>query len=463
MSKDSYFFDQLAQHFGHQFPFSDLNRYLPPPSAPELSLERTVFYETYLKKLLELLKIPHTAGSPRKELRPIFHLIHKIDPRYFTESSLSEEIVRCYPLTPPQQAHLLKHLVVFFNALGSLDTFHQKPMTQEGWKPWLGVFPAGHHWELLQMFQDLGERVVASWQGYRAWHRFHHGKLPFKTDEPLPWQEICQAWAEAHHKEAIFPDLLSHAFAGGFAHLGMVGYCGNTPDCLHCPIKSDCRWNQSLSHASNEGLEVLIQKQQFPHLLTAELVAWIFNLEESDASRLREIFSRESSLRSFDQKSLFELQQMLPAVEHFGEKLKALLELGKRYNEAKLTPGDAFGCSADIFQHFRFRLRDLKQECFILVLLDNKHQYLKETVVTKGILNKSLVHPREVFGAAIENRAAAIVCAHNHPSGDPKASPEDIQITQRLSDVGEIVGIPLLDHVIIGNDRYVSLADEGLL
>lgn len=104
-----------------------------------------------------------------------------------------------------------------------------------------------------------------------------------------------------------------------------------------------------------------------------------------------------------------------------------------------------------------------KQEQFIIVLLDNKHRYLAEEDVTKGILNKSLVHPREVFASAIEHRAAALICVHNHPSGDPEPSQEDFRITERLVEVGKLVGIPVLDHVIVGGENYTSFADKGLL
>ena len=103
-----------------------------------------------------------------------------------------------------------------------------------------------------------------------------------------------------------------------------------------------------------------------------------------------------------------------------------------------------------------------KQEQFIIVLLDNKHRYLAEEDVTIG-LNKSLVHPQEVFASAIEHRAAALICFHNHPCGDPEPLREDYQITQRMVEVGKLVGIPVLDHVIVGGDNYASFAEKGLL
>lgn len=135
----------------------------------------------------------------------------------------------------------------------------------------------------------------------------------------------------------------------------------------------------------------------------------------------------------------------------------------RNYGIEKLKPQDQFNSSRKIFNHFHQQLERQKQEQFIIVLLDNKHRYLAEEDVTKGILNKSLVHPREVFALAIEHRAAALICVYNHPSGDPEPSQEDLRITERLVEVGKLVGIPVLDHVIVGGDNYTSFADKGLL
>ena len=101
-----------------------------------------------------------------------------------------------------------------------------------------------------------------------------------------------------------------------------------------------------------------------------------------------------------------------------------------------------------------------KQESFFILILDNKHRTIKLQKISQGILNKSLVHPREVFAPAIQLRAAAIILIHNHPSGDPTPSTADINITRRLVQVGEIVGISVLDHVIIGKSSFYSFVDE---
>src|SRR5690606_24002881 len=104
--------------------------------------------------------------------------------------------------------------------------------------------------------------------------------------------------------------------------------------------------------------------------------------------------------------------------------------------------------------------RDAGRETFWVLLLDTRHRALGLRLVSIGSLQTAPVHPREVFGPAIRERAAAIVIAHNHPSGDPQPSTDDRAVTERLRQVGELCGIELLDHVVVGHDRYWSFADE---
>lgn len=141
--------------------------------------------------------------------------------------------------------------------------------------------------------------------------------------------------------------------------------------------------------------------------------------------------------------------------------LVAALELGRRAAETRLFPGARLGDSRDVFRHAHLRLRDLRRERFVALLLDSKHRLLGEVVVSEGTLTASLVHPREAFAPAIRESAAALVFVHNHPSGDPTPSAEDIELTRRLVAVGELVGIRVLDHVVIGDGRYHSFADAG--
>jgi DNA repair protein RadC len=143
--------------------------------------------------------------------------------------------------------------------------------------------------------------------------------------------------------------------------------------------------------------------------------------------------------------------------------LLAAVQLHRRLAPRMLVPGKSFRSSVEIYEHFRPQFEELKKECFWDVLLDGKNRIIKIVRISEGSLTASLVHPREVFRPAIQEAAAAVLFVHNHPSGDPSPSQEDIQITRRLVETGRIIGIKPLDHVIIGGLRYFSFADQGLL
>jgi DNA repair protein RadC len=143
------------------------------------------------------------------------------------------------------------------------------------------------------------------------------------------------------------------------------------------------------------------------------------------------------------------------------ERLQTVFELARRFGEEEFPPGAPFKGSYDVYAHFRERLAAETVEYFIAVLLDNKHRKLRDVVVSMGSLTSSIVHPRDVYSKVIRDSAAAVIFVHNHPSGDPTPSREDLEITRRLREVGEIVGVRVLDHVVIGHGRYVSFVDDG--
>ena len=141
--------------------------------------------------------------------------------------------------------------------------------------------------------------------------------------------------------------------------------------------------------------------------------------------------------------------------------VRAALELGRRATGVPLAAGSPVCDAAAVFAHFRGRLPQLDREVFYVLLLDGKNRVQGEVRVSEGSLTAALVHPREVFAAAIREAAAALALVHNHPSGDPTPSAEDVAITQRLRQVGEVVGIRVLDHVVVGRGRFASMAEEG--
>jgi DNA repair protein RadC len=126
----------------------------------------------------------------------------------------------------------------------------------------------------------------------------------------------------------------------------------------------------------------------------------------------------------------------------------------------ELTYKEALRSAEAAFQLFRQVLTDRPTEEFWTILLDGKHRVLGLAQTSVGTLTSSLVHPREVFGPAIRMNAAAVIVGHNHPSGDPEPSPEDLEVTRRLVDAGKLLGIPLVDHLVCGGETYVSLRDR---
>ncbi len=139
----------------------------------------------------------------------------------------------------------------------------------------------------------------------------------------------------------------------------------------------------------------------------------------------------------------------------------AAIEIAKRYGEQEFKPGEPLRGSGDVYWHFRERLASEPREHFYAVLLDNKHRKIRDVAVSQGSLTASIVHPRDVFEPVVREAAAAVVFVHNHPSGDPTPSKEDIEITRRLREFGELMGVRVLGHVVIGKGRYVSFVDDG--
>lgn len=141
----------------------------------------------------------------------------------------------------------------------------------------------------------------------------------------------------------------------------------------------------------------------------------------------------------------------------------SIFEIAKRFYTEEKFIGELLNSSNQVFSYYHEKLRDQKKENFFSVLLDCKHRIIREDIVSIGTLNFSIVHPREVFRAAIRESAESIILVHNHPSGDPTPSREDIFVTQRLVEVGKLVGIEVLDHIIIGEDKHISFVEQNLL
>jgi len=177
----------------------------------------------------------------------------------------------------------------------------------------------------------------------------------------------------------------------------------------------------------------------------------------------RDLLNEFGTLESIDQAPITEICQIKGIGAAKAAQIKAALEVGKRM--AAKTSGKKIKMKSSrvFFEYFSPFLKNLKKEIVKIVLLDPKLQLIKEITISEGSLNASIVHPREVMIPAIKESAASFALIHNHPSEDPTPSQKDLEITHRLSKTGEIIGINMVDHIIIGGNNFFSFADEGLL
>ena len=184
---------------------------------------------------------------------------------------------------------------------------------------------------------------------------------------------------------------------------------------------------------------------------------------ESVMVTAQRLLSQFGSLKGIAGASLEELSGVRGIGLAKAAQIRAVFELVSRiedYHDSEKR--EVVKTPEDVVAQVRSRLKSKKKEYFLALLLDTRNQLIRVAEVSVGSLDSSIVHPREVFKEAISASAASIIFAHNHPSGDPEASEDDISLTKRLADAGEIMGIDVLDHVIIGDRKYLSLKREGM-
>jgi DNA repair protein RadC len=259
-----------------------------------------------------------------------------------------------------------------------------------------------------------------------------------------------------------------------------VGVCRAKPQCSKCPVSSACeyyRQNQRQVDKETRSLARVIRKEQRPrerlakrgaeHLTEEELLAIVLRTGSGGTNAVdlaQKLLHDAGTLNRLDEMSISELSNYPGLGKVKAVTIKAALELGRRLAQG----GNAeiavqFKTSRSIFRYMAPRVAHLKQEVFYVLILNTKNELVRSIELTRGLLNSSMVHPREAFAAAVRERAFSVAFIHNHPSGDPTPSREDCITTKRLVEAGDLVGIRVVDHVIIATESYYSFADEGKL
>ncbi|MBM7644722.1 DNA repair protein RadC [Scopulibacillus daqui] len=203
------------------------------------------------------------------------------------------------------------------------------------------------------------------------------------------------------------------------------------------------------------------------HVLSnQELLAIILRTGTKDESVLQlshRLLHQFEGLSLLKEASIEELENVKGIGKTKAVQLIAAMELGRRVSQLKNEERYVIRSPEDGAKYVMDEMRFLSQEHFVCLYLNTKNQVLYRKTIFIGSLNASIVHPREVFKEALRRSAASIICFHNHPSGDPTPSREDIEITKRLVECGMLLGIDVLDHIIIGDQIFISLKEKGIV
>jgi len=198
----------------------------------------------------------------------------------------------------------------------------------------------------------------------------------------------------------------------------------------------------------------------------SELIAILLRTGNPAESALRlaeNLLERQGGLAGFGNATMEDIEQIKGIGEAKAITILAAVELGRRVTSLAPLERAVIRTPDDVASLLMPRFRYETKESFLAVLLSTKNHVLKTPVISIGSLNASIVHPREVFREAINASAASVILAHNHPSGDPAPSPEDIGLTRKLVEAGRLLDIPVLDHVVLGDGKYISFKEKGIL
>ncbi len=201
-------------------------------------------------------------------------------------------------------------------------------------------------------------------------------------------------------------------------------------------------------------------------LSDAELLAILLGSGTLKCSAIelgRNLIEQSGDLTRLSARNVHELYSIKGMGEAKAARLAAAFELVRRVQATPFDSKQKIQSPDDIARHFIPRLRGAQKETFLIVMLDTANRIFRDVLISEGSLNASIVHPREVFRPAVAESAASLILLHNHPSGNPEPSREDIAITKQLFEAGKFIDISILDHLIIAGEAFTSLAQRGLM
>ncbi|VVB84193.1 RadC-like JAB domain protein [uncultured archaeon] len=198
-------------------------------------------------------------------------------------------------------------------------------------------------------------------------------------------------------------------------------------------------------------------------LSDSELLAIILRTgsRQENVINLSQRLLSEYNLKQLSTINIAQLMNIHGIKESKAAQIAACFEIARRLESFNEEVKPKVNSPEDVYRRIYPRMREQKKENFIELCLDTKNQIIREEIISIGSLNANVVHPREVFKTALAVSAAHIIVAHNHPSGDPTPSREDIEVTKKLIEAGKIIGVDVLDHVIIGDGRHFSMKEAG--
>jgi DNA repair protein RadC len=262
--------------------------------------------------------------------------------------------------------------------------------------------------------------------------------------------------------------------ADGHDALDFEGFCREKPRCDVCPLSEHCDYRLAPAELDAQDVPLVRLECEGEAALTAAELLSLLLVDRSDrgkdggseAARVnlaRRLLDECGGVAGLVGMSISEIARRTKMSSETAAGVIAAIALGRRAMTEIRNERRQFRCGDDFFALYGPKLKGHTREVFLSVLLDTKNRLIRDEVVSQGTLNESLVHPREVFQAAIREGANSIALVHNHPSGDPTPSRQDRLITKQLRDVGRMVGINVLDHVIVGDGRFYSFVDAGEL